>query len=69
LDATRFTVEGMSCGHCEKRIKDSLCHLTGVNNVEVSLDQKTVTIKHDGSLISQQKLRETIEHEGYDVIS
>lgn len=64
-----FKVEGMSCSHCENRIKKAVGNLTGVNNVTVSLGDKTVTVDHDASLINENKIRETIEHEGYDVVS
>jgi copper chaperone len=69
MDETRFIVDGISCGHDKDKIKKGISQLTGVRNVDVSLSDKTVTIHHDASLISEQKLRETIEHEGYNVIS
>jgi copper chaperone len=64
-----FKVEGMTCGHCEARVKKAVEGLTGVNHVDVSLSDKTVKIEHDPELISELKIRETIEHEGYDVVS
>ncbi|NMA25436.1 MAG: heavy-metal-associated domain-containing protein [Clostridiales bacterium] len=62
-------VEGMSCSHCENRIKKAVGSLTGVGSVQVNLADKTVTVELDPSLIAETKIRETIEHEGYDVIS
>lgn len=64
-----FKVEGMSCAHCENRIKKAITNLTGVSNVVVSLDDKTVTVDSNPSLISEIQIRETIEHAGYDVVS
>lgn len=64
-----YKVEGMSCGHCENRVKKAVGSLTGVLNVSISLADKTVVIEFDPSLISDVKIRETIEHEGYDVVS
>lgn len=64
-----FKVEGMTCGHCESAVKKAVSGLTGVNHVDVSLTEKTVKIDHDPDLISEKKIRETIEHEGYDVVS
>ncbi len=34
-------VEGMSCGHCVGRVTDALSHLDGVDQVEVSLEEKS----------------------------
>jgi copper chaperone len=62
-------VEGMSCGHCENRVKKAVGNLTGVGSVTVSLADKTVAVELDPSLIAETKIRETIEHEGYDVVS
>lgn len=64
-----FKVEGMSCGHCENRVKKAVGNLTGVSDVKVSLADKTVTIDLDPSVISETQIRETIEHAGYDVVS
>lgn len=62
-------VEGMSCSHCENRIKKAVGNLTGVKKVGVSLQDKTVSVELDPELIDPVKIRETIEHEGYDVVS
>lgn len=64
-----FKVEGMSCSHCENRIKKAVGHLTGVSNVSVSLQDKTVSVDLDPELLDPIKIRQTIEHEGYDVVS
>lgn len=64
-----YKVEGMSCSHCENRVKKAVGSLTGVLNVSVSLSDKSVNVGFDPSVISDIKIRETIEHEGYDVVS
>lgn len=64
-----FKVEGMSCSHCENRIKKAIGNLTGVSNVDVSLSDKTVSVELDPATISEIQVRETIEHAGYDVVS
>jgi copper chaperone len=64
-----FKVEGMSCSHCENRIKKAISNLTGVSNVVVSLPDKSVTVDFNPSLITESQIRETIEDAGYDVIS
>jgi copper chaperone CopZ len=59
----------MSCAHCENRVKKAVGHLTGVKSVAVSLQEKTVSVELDTEVLDPIKVRETIEHEGYDVVS
>lgn len=62
-----LNVEGMSCSHCENRVKKAVGALHGVNSVEVSLAEKTVTVKLDPSTVTEKELRDTIEDQGYEV--
>lgn len=59
-------VEGMSCGHCEKAVKNALGELKGVSNVEVNLETKKVEV--EGENLNDSIIREAIEDAGYDVI-
>jgi len=63
-----FNVEGMSCSHCERAIKNELNELNGVLNTEVSLDKKTVTVLYDIDFVAEKKLIEAIEEAGYEVV-
>ncbi len=60
-------IEGMMCGHCEARVKNALLALEGVESAEVSHETGTakVTLKAE---VSDEKLKETVEKEGYKVI-
>jgi len=69
MQSVVFKVEGMSCGLCVNRVKKAVGQLTGVSDVDVSLQGKTVTVRLDPTLIDPVKVRQTIEHEGYDVVS
>ena len=61
-----LTVDGMSCGHCEKAVKEAVGELVGVRNVLVDLASKKVEI--EGSDLKEDLIKETIEEAGYDVI-
>lgn len=63
-----LNVEGMSCGHCEKSVKDSVGSLTGVTNVEVNLDSGEVKVDYDAAVVTFEAITETIERQGFDVI-
>lgn len=60
-------VKGMSCGHCEKSVKDGLSNLKGVNTVEVQLDEGKVNVNYDKNEITLDEICDTIEDLGYDV--
>lgn len=61
-------VNGMSCSNCEKAIKNALTNLEGVRNVAVDLEEATVTVNFDESVITLGDLRVEIENQGYDVL-
>lgn len=59
-------VEGMSCGHCEKAVKDAVGEIAGVSNVVVYLESKKVEIQ--GQNLKDNLIKESIEDAGYNVI-
>lgn len=59
-------VEGMSCGHCEKSVKNALGELEGVKNVNVDLGTKKVEV--EGENLVDSTIKDAIEEAGYDVI-
>lgn len=59
-------VEGMSCGHCEKAVKNALGALSGVSGVNVDLQNKTVKV--EGENLVDEALKEAVEEAGYDVV-
>ena len=61
-------IEGMSCGHCSKRVEDSLKSVNGVKSVKVSLDEKKadVVFKND---IDNEVLKNAVEDVGFEVVN
>ncbi|MBU5437179.1 copper ion binding protein [Tissierella sp. MSJ-40] len=59
-------VEGMSCNHCVKAVKNALGELEGVSKVDVDLEAKKVEV--EGENLADEKLKEAIEDAGYDVV-
>ena len=55
-----LTLDGLSCGHCVKRVKESLEQRPDVEQAEVTLTEAHVT----GSA-SAQALIETVKQAGY----
>ena len=60
-------IEGMSCGHCSKRVEDALKSIDGVKSVSVSLEDKKaeIVLKKD---ISNEILKTAVEEIGFEVV-
>lgn len=61
-----LSVEGMSCGHCEKAVKGALSSLDGVSSVDVDLASKQVIV--EGENLQDDSLKNAIEDAGYDLV-
>ncbi|WP_456277004.1 copper chaperone CopZ [Bacillus sp. AK128] len=62
-----LNVTGMSCGHCVKAVEGSVGQLSGVNEVKVNLEDGTVNVEYNATEVSLEKIKETIDDQGYDV--
>jgi copper ion binding protein len=62
----RILVEGMSCGHCVKHVKEALSELNGVTNVEVDLAAKTAVLEASVD-VKDEDIRFAIDDAGYEV--
>jgi copper chaperone len=67
MEKVTFKVEGMSCGHCKASVEKGLSKLTGVSKVEVSLEEKEVTVTHDGT-VTLGAMKRAVEDLGYSAI-
>ena len=57
----------MHCKNCVAKITDNISFLKGVEDLKVSLDQKTVTITYNPSKTSESTLQKALEKLGYTV--
>ena len=60
-------IEGMMCAHCQKHVTDALAKMNGVENVVVSLENKTATLTANRD-ISQDEFAKVIEDAGYTLV-
>ncbi len=58
-------VEGMTCGHCEMAVKNSLSELEGVQDVMVDLSTGKVEVQGDN--LQDNLLKEAVDEAGYQV--
>ena len=68
METKVWNVEGMSCMHCVKSIQSSVGALNGIEKVEVSLPNKTVSITLNPEKIKDSEIISVIEEEGYKVM-
>ena len=61
-------IEGMSCGHCSKRVEEALKSVNGVKSVKVSLEEKKadIILKND---IDNDVLKNAVEEVGVEVVN
>ncbi len=59
-------VEGMSCGHCEMRVKKAIEAIEGIRKVEVNLRNKNVVVEYDERKANFEKIKAAIKEVGYE---
>ncbi|HEY1119135.1 MAG TPA: cation transporter [Acidimicrobiales bacterium] len=64
MSTETYNVPDISCGHCVEAITGAVSPLVGVESVDVSIDDKTVTVA--GSF-DDGAVRAAIDDAGYDV--
>jgi copper chaperone CopZ len=64
---TVLQVQGMKCGGCESLLTGALEALDGVNGAKADHKLNQIEIDFDPSLISIEKVKETIASRGYEV--
>ena len=63
-ETVTYSVPGIHCAHCGISIREEVSEVEGVEDVDVDLDAKVVTIRGRG--LSDQTLRAAIEEAGYE---
>ena len=64
----QFQVPGVSCQHCVNAITKEVSAIPGVQQVQVALDSKTVTVEH-GDEVSTAAIVAAINEAGYDEVA
>jgi len=64
MSTETYSVPDISCGHCVEAITSAVAPLDGVESVDVSIDDKAVTVA--GSF-DDAAVRSAIDDAGYDI--
>lgn len=70
MATTRYTVTGMTCGHCVSAVREELVKLPGVQAVDVELGDggpSTVTVASAAPL-DEAQVRDAIDEAGYELV-
>ena len=63
--SVEISIEGMSCMSCVANVRKTLSDLDGINEVKVSLENKSATLKYNPHNISLDKIKLSIDKIGY----
>ncbi|HWQ47465.1 MAG TPA: copper ion binding protein [Methanosarcina sp.] len=61
-------VEGMSCMHCQLRVKKAVEAVEGVQRVDVNLQTKQVIVDYEEGKANTEKVKTAIREAGYEPI-
>ena len=68
MEKTTLKVDGVSCEHCVKAVKNAVGALSGIGEVAVDLAAKTVVVEYDAAQSSLDQIKAEIEDQGYDIV-
>lgn len=60
-----YIVTGMSCGHCESAVRHELEALGGIDVIEVSAAQGSLSLRADDTSVSDESVKAAVEEAGY----
>ena len=61
-----YVVPDVSCEHCVSAITSELTKIGGIQDVQVDIPTKVVTVRHDGSVTDEQVVA-GLDEAGYEV--
>ncbi|HEV2137722.1 MAG TPA: heavy metal-associated domain-containing protein [Nitrososphaerales archaeon] len=63
-----FTLVNMECSGCAVIVAKSLKKIDGIKNVEINYVTDKVYVKYDPTVLTSDKIRESIEKAGYKAL-
>jgi copper chaperone len=67
MDELRFSVPGMTCGHCLAAVQGELEKVPGVDTVAVDLDTKAVVVIGTG--VDRAAVWAAVDEAGYEAVA
>ncbi|HET7407244.1 MAG TPA: heavy-metal-associated domain-containing protein [Mycobacteriales bacterium] len=65
----RYTVSGMTCGHCVSAVTGEITALPGVQSVDVDLVEggESTVVVTSAAPLAEQQVREAVDEAGYEL--
>ncbi|MBR5152967.1 MAG: heavy-metal-associated domain-containing protein [Clostridia bacterium] len=60
-------IDGMACNHCTSSVASALSGINGVENVNVSLEEKSATVMFDENKTTADALADVVDDLGFTV--
>ena len=64
MAANEYQVTGMTCGHCEKSVREEVGEIAGVTDIQVSAQTGKLVVTADGE-VDDAKVIAAVEEAGY----
>lgn len=58
-------IQGMSCGHCVKAVKELIAEIEGINQVDVDLNSATAKVEYNQAKVSLDSILDHINSSNY----
>lgn len=68
MKKTKLKINGMSCQHCVKTVKDALTALEGVQSAKVNLRKGEAAVRFDELSITPTHLKDAITEAGFEAL-
>ncbi|KKO78199.1 MULTISPECIES: heavy-metal-associated domain-containing protein [Corynebacterium] len=65
MSTTTYTVNGMTCGHCELSVKEEISEISGVTDVTADHTTGAVTVTGEG--FSDDQVAAAVVEAGYEL--
>jgi copper chaperone len=67
MTQVELSVPEIHCEHCKASLEGAVGAVPGVDSVEVSVSEATVSVSYDAGTVEESDIRKTIEEQGYAV--
>ena len=68
MQSTQIKINGMTCMGCVNSVKTVLEKMSGVNDVDVSLDKALAIIQYDAEKACIDQLKQAMQDAGFEVV-
>lgn len=68
MSVTKYTVTGMTCGHCVESVTTEVSKIAGVTDIDVDLDTGSVAVVSEGG-VDDAAVRAAVEEAGFELVS